>query len=321
MSYSELKTALLQVWNTGDIDSWPYQYGNFSKAFYLLFYQYYSEVLDYNSRNINLFTGPSSLIRSFDFLLPAMLLHKKSENQTLIDNIFKILVRMKKADYFNIDYKNLILDEVELKQNLEQVIPPSDIPPAIHRIIALIRAYCEFIYYRAYDISIEVHGSYHFSDHNLLVYEYRNLHPEELYDEKYILPYSTVKVECLYHKDVQIQIDLYNHLTVCMNKKADTSWILSDQLLGWNMFVDGEIFTLEDINSFETLIIEKIVYLSQQLRSQHKYAEILWYRLYLQSGKQLLSGPPNIWMKHANANNELVPKRPFIDKRIMDLIF
>jgi len=321
MSYKELKTALLQVWNAGEIDSWPYQYGEFSKAFYLLFYQYYSEAIGYSCKTACLFTGPSSLIRSFDFLLPAMFLNKKSENQILVDNVIKILIRMKQKDYCNLEYKNMLLVGMDSGQNLQQVVRPSDIPAILHRIIALLRSYCEFIYYRAYDISIEIHGPYQFNDHNLLVYEYRNLHPQQLYDAKYILSCSTIKIECLYHEDAQIQLDLYNHLNVHIQKQTNQSRILSDQLLGWSIYVDGNPYTLAEITTLETLIIEKITYLNQYLRSQQKYAEILWYRLYLQSGKQLPPEPPPAWIKYAREENDVVQKRPLIDNRIIDLIF
>jgi hypothetical protein len=315
MSVKDFKSALKDVWRHGEMASWPYRNVVLEKEALLRYYSDYSMAIKdaCNERCIT-DVGPTGIIRSFDILVKAMKYRSKEENRVLVGDVLLLLSKLKKSDILNSTGGNIIYGTEEVISSIQKANEVSS--NIVHRIIALLKAYAELMYFRSYEISREMHGPYTLDSLKLVVWHYRNLCPDALIEPEYILPNKSIIIELFYTDSIDIKLDLYSH--VYQNGEN-----FRDNLSVGSIEIDQKTATHEDLTELELSLISRIqkLYLRYKQLSDTEYIQAyintLWYKLSLIA--------PSIGLYAACGNNlafvSAAADVNVMDQRLIDLLF
>lgn len=288
---AKLKKTLAGIWAVDDKHDWPVKFsaishlflGEFYNDFHTSFYGLLEEGKSHEEIS-GLLGKPSGIFRSFDLILKGMMLNNvpSSERRRFISDILYCIKCRKHGSIFNEDGRNLIYDERAVCSLMEgSGWNRCDIQEArsIHMLAGLIKAYIEVLYFRMYDLSQEIHGPYANDGKSIVVREFANLAPVELWEDFDFPPCASVTIYTEYDEQVRMNIDPYNHLSL-------SGGILAEHLLRWRLVIDGE--AVADIRVVLALI-ERLKYLIQRNGGvikgwdwrafSKKYAELCWYKI------------------------------------------
>jgi len=291
IALQKLKRTLAAVWGVNDKHDWPVRLntvshlfaGEFYEDLYKAFHMLVQKGYDLKSIG-SLFGSPSRILRSFDLILKGMYLKKVPvpDKRQFICELLNCAQTMKVGSVFNEDGVNRILNESSLNGLVEWCNwKGSDLEASreLHGLIGLLKAHIEILYYRIYDISQEIHGPYAVADmSSLLVREFKELKPENLYPDTEFTSFSSLTIFTEYDQGVKIKIDPYNHMV-----QEGESFI--PNLKRWAVAVDGgDVADIGELRALKEELFQVIRQNSSMTdredwrEAARKYARICWYK-------------------------------------------
>jgi hypothetical protein len=229
-----------------------------------------------------LFRNPSRLMRMGHLLLKGAKLSDFSieEQRNLILELLKIVEKQKSGDIFNENKRNIILDSDELSKlidGLSFIRVDTEKARLIQRLCGMLWAYSESPFFVAHDIGMEEHGLYHYKGKNIMIRDFFNLRPIELWPDCKEFSFNEIRVICVYNKEFQVDFDVFS------NTYPNRGNVIED-LEEFYIEADGkalEINEIEGIFESASKIMESI---SKKIESMSitdlakKYADVYWYR-------------------------------------------
>ena len=295
MSYDvrleKYKKSLESAWGYNDYNDWPIKVNSVT---HLFLKEFATEVLeDLNSikdnpeliqKCIKEFGNPARLYRLIDPVIFGMkrLNYPVDYQRKVVLLLLDLIKQMKVGSEFNESGKNLIYNDSVIENDIKnKLIVTNELEAAsiIQRFCGIMWAYTEAIFFRAHEVTKEIHGLYQLKDGNqLLVREYLHLQPYELWgDDMTFLKYKNIVVGAVYKPELKIRIDAYNHLFLENgNYRSD--------MCGYYILANGKPIEVDELNLLmeEALkTIDKIHSLTDKMdwrQLTNKYADIYWYR-------------------------------------------
>lgn len=284
------RQSLVKAWGCVDYNDWPIK---LNAAFHLFLEEFSAEFLDditylESERGIALadiaraMNNPARVYRIIDASLYGL---KRSrtplvkQRQTTL-KLLDMVKALKYGSEFNENGINEILSPSQVAL-LADKVPVSCTPfgaRLIHQFCGAMWSYTESIFFRAHDVTKEIHGPYPLQDGKVLVVkDYLNLRPTEIWGDMPLLPCNSIRIVKKYAAGVNLTIDALNHL-------YSEQKLLIPHLEGYFMIVDG-ILADEDM---ATGLLEKMKEAVSAISSGvdemswnervAKYAEIFWFR-------------------------------------------
>lgn len=282
------KKSLESAWGFNDYNDWPIKYNSIMHLFLNNFTQEFLEDFrELKAKGVTehdiskAFYNPSRIYRIIHTVIYGMknLKYSAAEQKEMAVKLLDITALMKFGSVFNENGKNIILNPYRLETTLnEHFVKVEDREEAVklHRALGILWAYTEAIFFRAHDVTKEIHGLYDLPGSSLLIREYMNLMPEKLWSIVDI-GCNKIKIFTKYTKEIEINIDSYNHL-------FHLGGSLTDSLLEYRIEIDDEESSLEKLLDTIPRLYENIVNISQWAKQTDwkektkKYAEIYWFR-------------------------------------------
>lgn len=229
-----------------------------------------------------LFRNPSRLMRMGHLLLKGAKLGDFSieEQRNLILGLLKIVEKEKSGNMFNEDKRNIILDSNELSKlidGLSFIKTDREKARLIQRLCGMLWAYSESPFFVAHDIGMEEHGLYDYKGKKIMIRDFFNLRPVELWPECKEFPFNEIRIMCVYSKDFQIDFDVF------ANTYPNRGNVIED-LEEFYIEADGKPLETNEIDRIlesSSKIMESI---SKKIESMSivdmakKYADVYWYR-------------------------------------------
>lgn len=278
-----MKKCLKNVWAVDDKNNWPVKLNSISHLFAAELYKKIFESFNvlkkrgYDFKMISsCFNSATSILRSMDVITRGFVLEgaRIDERRTLICDLLKCAQNLKEGSIFNEDGHNILNTQSKIDEELQKLQVCSGIEEAlkIQKLCGLIRSYLEIIYFRAYDMAQEVHGPYETENGYILIREYRNMAPKNIWPEKKMIEYKTIKIVTEYMNESKVVLDPYNHL---WHEGAP----LYDSMTKYSLFVDDHQYTIlkvdDIIHNFQDVIIQnRMTDLNDWRYYAKKYARI-----------------------------------------------
>lgn len=284
------KKSLQSAWGFNDYNDWPIK---FNTIMHLFIDDFAKEFLDdfelLQSRNISIeeiaqkFENPARVYRIINpiiFGMKRMKLDLKFQRQFVL-SLLDIAAALKSGSVFNEDGRNMILSSLKIEKlkndmNFNEADHKSS--AMIHRFCGVMWAYTESIFFRAHDVTKEIHGPYKLDNERiLLVREYLNLNPSEIWEGVPLLPFKKIAIYGIYKNSLNIKIDAYNHL-------FHEGGNYNEDLLSYRIEVEGKEIGLEEMMHYTEQMFETITKIHSWAEKADlhekatKYAEIYWYR-------------------------------------------
>lgn len=288
----EFKKTLAGIWSVKDKHDWPVRFNTVSHLFAREFFKDVEHAFDSLARKnysryeiAGLFGGASQILRSFDLLLRGMYLMKipAVEKRQFVTELLQCAQEIKHGSILNEDGVNRILDEdslQRLKETGDWKTAGGEASLAVHQLIGMMKAYAEILYFRIYDISQEIHGPYGINGGaSILVREFHNLAPVELWSEYRFVGFNSLCVYTEYDEAVRLRIDAYNHM---VQEGAG----FPEHLKKWRVLADGK--EVEDTRAMDMLkqqVCDAIRWNAAVIESYDwrqitvRYAQICWYKI------------------------------------------
>lgn len=289
---SLFRASLGYAWAFRDYNDWPVKLNSVFHLFLEEFGTEFFEDLDYLEKKNNyspheiaqLFYNPARIYRLIDPLIFSMrrMKYKLEKQRQIVLRLLSLVRTLKYGSEFNEDGRNIILspeevyDMAQTKLNREKcAIEESRI---VHRFCGIIWAYTESTFFRAHDVTKEIHGPYELENgEKLLIKEYLHLNPQIIWPKIPLLPHKTIKIFKKYNQQVKIRIDSLNHLYHDGGQPVPN-------LIDYYVEVDGKEFSLSDLQELSPIIQNTISSLTESVDQMtwhervEKYADIFWYR-------------------------------------------
>jgi hypothetical protein len=281
------------AWRHGDTNVWPVK---LNAAIHLFLREFGEELLDdlewLEGRGLALaevarpFYNPSRLYRIIDSVIYSMRRNRYpvAAQRALVLKLLAMTKSLKHGSEFNDGGCNFVYDpstaEAVAKSKLNQPAALSLTDSKItHRFCALMWAYTECIFFRAHDVTKEIHGPYSVQNgqKQFIVKEYLNVRPLELWPNVPLLPVSTIKVYKQYSSNVRIRIDALNHL-------YHEGGQLVPSLEACAVEADGKPQDVAILSQWLPTLQATIVAITSHIESIGwndrvlKYADIFWFR-------------------------------------------
>lgn len=282
------KKSLESAWGFNDYNDWPIKYNSIMHLFLNNFTQEFLEDFKElkakgttNHEIAKAFYNPSRIYRIIHTIIYGMknLKYSVSEQKAMAVELLDITSLMKFGSVFSEDGKNIILNSNVLDSTLKKTFAKVDNREKsvkLHRLLGILWAYTEAIFFRAHDVTKEIHGLYDLDDNSLLIREYMNLMPEKLWDISDI-GCNSIKIFTKYKKDINIKLDSYNHL-------FHLNGSLIDGLLEYRIEIDNDESSIENLLNIISKLSENIMKINYWAKEAdwkektQKYAEIYWFR-------------------------------------------
>ena len=172
-----------------------------------------------------LFWGPSAITHILYGPEPVLGLEGKTpvegltrkEGIELVEKVVDIISLLRKGDPYCRDGKNLLLSANEVEQKLAkqefiETSNRSELADTLGKINTMLWHYCLLIQAANRTYSEEFHGPYELDNgENLLIREYFNLKPTEIWQFTSAFPYEKITIFEIYSPHTEIRIDLMNH--------------------------------------------------------------------------------------------------------------
>ena len=289
------KESLKSAWGYNDYNDWPIKYNSIMHLFCKEFSEeYLAEIAQIDNAvlmaNLRFTMNPARIYRMINPIIYGM---KKLKIPHAIqrDKVIELLEMvqvLKSGSIFNEDGRNIILNESQVKAiELTPINQISD-SSKLHKIIGLLWAYTESIFFRAHDITKEMHGMYQYGNNHLLIREFLNLSPTDLWSSDFLIPYKKICICTAYNENLELMIDAYNHLFL---KKGN----FVNDLISYRIFIDEKEVDVDELNKIVEALIHSIRKIKAEIEKMNwreraqKYAEIVWYRkkpISILAGKQ-----------------------------------
>ncbi|WOO34828.1 hypothetical protein R2R35_13570 [Anaerocolumna sp. AGMB13020] len=285
------KESLKSAWGYNDYNDWPVK---FNSVMHLFLEEFAQEVLEdieaIREQGIPAcqaaaaFYNPAKIYRIINPVLYGMKKLGKSircQQETAL-YLLELVKELKFGSEFNENGTNIIWSREKLEKNYSHIhFTQADANSAalLQRFCGIMWAYTESIFFRAHDVTKEIHGPYSLSDKSshLLVREYLNLNPSEMWKDTPLLPYRDIIVYTEYSENLNLTVDAYNHLFLQEGNYKDC--LLSYAILG-----DGEPMDINRLPEIISTMFNTIKYIHgwtekagwQEITK--RYADIYWYR-------------------------------------------
>lgn len=329
------KESLKSAWGYNDYNDWPIK---FNSIMHLFLKDFTSEFLDeINSiKEIGVgdeiimesFGNPARIYRLINPLIYGMKLMRYDllEQRTKVAYLLKLVENMKAGTAYNEDGNNIILNKCELNnvlKNVHFISCRQNEAEELHRMFGLLWAYTEAIFFRAHDVTKEIHGLYDIegSKSKLLIREYMNLSPQELWQNTPLLNCSKITIYTVYNDQLDVSIDAYNHLFF---KKGN----YINDLFKYAIVCDGVEISIETLKTFAGKMLDTIRVIHEWAAKADmgekvcRYADIYWYRkkaLCDILGKEA-GVPPIVYQNILNGSPDGRWKNNLSDRQIDQLI-
>jgi len=289
----DFKKALARAWAVNDENNWPIKLNSISH----LFLKEFSRDFVYNLEQLihpgctpadlaPSLGSPTKIFRTMDQVLRGMFMNMVpvQKRREVILTLLKCIQSQKSGSLFNEDGKNLLYCSEKIKKlstDLAWNTTADDSAVILHRCIGLLKAYVELLFFRMYEISQEIHGQYDLpgSKNNLVIREFKNLQPHDLWDDSEFLPYEQISIFTQYDPCIEVEFDIYNH----MYQKGKN---FPPHLVKWQVMADEkELLDIPAIKNLIGLTRGIIFKIQQKIKDWHwkqitgKYAEICFYKI------------------------------------------
>jgi hypothetical protein len=140
----------------------------------------------------------------------------KARRQALVLRLVRLAQLLKAGDVFCRDGMNLVLPAAEaesLAGSLEREPAAPSVVDAFQRLAATLWAAAESLYFACHGVAREQHGAYRLADGTLLIVrDYRELMPAELWPELPPLRHSSLRLLAWHTADAEVEWDAFNNL-------------------------------------------------------------------------------------------------------------
>ena len=285
------RESIAQAWGHGDTNVWPVK---LNAAIHLFVKEFGEELLEDLShleaaglpleRIAAPFYNPSRLYRIVDFTVYSMRRNRYplEAQRRVVLKLLTMARALKHGSEFNEDGRNTILDPERVASAAARHLagPAVSITGSqlVHRFCATMWAYTECIFFRAHDVTKEIHGPYpHADGSHFVVQEYLNLHPEPIWPSVPLLSCETIKVFKEYRPSVGLRIDALNHL-------YHDGAPLVPNLVRCGVEIDGARAPLEALSDCLVTMQETVRTICCRIDASSwnervaKYAEVFWFR-------------------------------------------
>lgn len=284
------RQSLMKAWGCVDYNDWPIK---LNAAFHLFLDDFSSEFLDdidclERERGLSLaeiaraMGNPARIYRIIDTSLYGLRHRRRplEEQRATTLKLLDMIRALKHGSEFNENGVNEILP-LETVKELDARIPPLSAGESrfIHQFCGVMWSYTESIFFRAHDVTKEIHGPYPLGDgQTMVVKEYLNLRPTEIWGDIPLLPCDRIRIVKKYGPGLGLTIDALNHL---YNEKGTNA---VPYLLGTFMEVDDRVVDQEEGRELLERMQETIAFNAVQVdaltwhQKVEKYAEIFWFR-------------------------------------------
>ena len=278
------KNSLKSAWGYNDYNDWPIKYNSIMHLFCKEFAEeFLNEMEQIDScvlkKGIKDNMNPARIYRMINPIIFGMKKLKipLTVQRSTVINLLEIVKDLKDGSIFNEDGRNIILPQDRIETLDIKSVSNIDVSVRLHRSIGLLWAYTESIFFRAHDITKEMHGLYPYKNGKLLIREFLNLSPTDLWETDYLIPYNKICIYAVYDKNVDLKIDAYNHFFL-----ERGNFISS--LVSYKICVDGEEVDIEALDRIASILTDSIYEIKNDIDKMDwheralKYADIIWYR-------------------------------------------
>lgn len=286
------RQTISQAWGHGDANVWPVK---LNAAFHLFLKEFGEELLEdiawLEARGRTLaeiarpFSNPARVYRIIDSTIYSMRRNRYpiGEQRAVVLTLLAMTRTLKHGSPFNEDGCNTIYDPATAERVAGRLLdgarPSTAASRLVHGFCAAMWPYTESIFFRAHDVTKEIHGPYPCEGGRgqFLVKEYLNLQPADLWPGVPLLPCRTVKVYMQYSKEVRLRIDALNHL-------YHEGGALVPSLERCAVEVDGERVDPDVLQAYVAAVRETITAVSRRVDAMTwnervaRYADIFWFR-------------------------------------------
>lgn len=286
------RDSLSYAWAFRDYNDWPVKLNSvfhlFLPQFGTEFFEdlcYLEEEAGLSTREIaRLFYNPARIYRLIDPLIFSMrrMRYTLKKQREITLKLLSLVKALKYGSEFNESGRNIIYDPTEVAKIVSTKLKDQTCglqeSRFLHRLCGLIWAYTESIFFRAHDVTKEIHGPYDLENgQKLLVKEYLHLQPNPIWPDFKLLPYRTIKIFKKYNEHIKIRIDSLNHLYHDGGQPVPN-------LTDYYIEIDGQEVSLETLLQLSPVIEHTISEISVKVDQMNwqekvmKYAEIFWFR-------------------------------------------
>ncbi len=316
------KKSLQSAWGYNDYNDWPIKVNSIMHLFLTEFAaEFLEDIREAKEKKkttsdiAKAFGNPARFYRIIDPVIFGMkrLKINIADQRKIVLELLDIVKNMKYGSEFNEDGINLILSPDRITAVLQRnPLKPADQSTAslIQRFCGIAWAYTESIFFRAHEVTKEVHGPYllNCTNEKLIVREYLHLNPTEIWKDIAEVPYENIVIYTKYKNSLDVTIDSYNHLFLHGGN------YVSD-LLEYGIEIDGVVADVDELMKIVPAMQKTIQGIHEWVGKADwhtrakRYADIYWYR---KSPLRKLIGkdwrvPPEIYEKIQNGSAD--PKR------------
>ena len=285
------KESLKSAWGYNDYNDWPIKFNSIMHLFLPNFTDEFLKDLQEIKRigvNDNIITesfgNPARIYRIINPIIYGMKKMQTPLNRQreVVINLLKMVENMKVGSIYNEDGNNIILSNNEANSIINELrLEEADKQRSqmLHRFLGLLWTYTEAIFFRAHDVTKEIHGFYsvYNSDLKLLIRDYMNLRPKDLWPDISLPNLKRVTVYTIYKNRLDVSIDAYNHLFF---NRGD----YVDDLVKFAIICDGKEVLFSELQDLFPELLNTVQCIKDWAASAKKseligkYAEIYWYR-------------------------------------------
>lgn len=281
------------AWGFGDYNEWPIK---LNAAFHLFLKEFGENVIEdltfleeekgLSLKKIaELFYNPARIYRVIDSVIYSMRKNKHplSYQRKMVIKLLSMVKALKYGSEFNEEGSNIIYNPRKVAEIVTNKLGKGtcsiEASKLIHQFCGVMWAYTESIFFRAHDVTKEIHGPYYYNRNKqqFVVKEYLNLQPVEIWPRVTLLPYNTIRIFKGYTNDIKIRVDALNHL-------YHEGGELVPSLERYYIEMDGKKEPVEKLKELLEIVEQTITEISTRIEhmSWHekvmKYAEIFWFR-------------------------------------------
>lgn len=288
---NKYKESLLSAWGYNDYNDWPVKFNSIMHLFGEDFSESFLEDIrvlcekGYSIQEMALsFGSPARIYRIINAIIYGMKQKKVplKDQRRVVLYLLDMVQCLKYGSPFNEDGRNIVLSSDQVDRDyLENIFHRAEENEAIYlqRFCGIMWAYTEAIFFRAHDVTKEIHGPYVIpaKTDKLLVREYLHLDVQSIWGDFVNLPANNIKIYTVYDKNLSLSIDAYNHLFLCGGNYVKS-------LKEYRVEIDGKEASIDQLMHLVPYMQETIRKIHEWIKEtswkEHacKYADIYWYR-------------------------------------------